>query len=66
FSRIIYTLVRVPSGGTMIPLETAIYDHWFATWLPPRNASLLFAICYVLLFLGLMWELYRRRIVIKL
>ena len=66
FSRIIYTLVRVPSGGTMIPLETAMYDHWFASWLPPRNASLLFAICYVLLFLGLMWELYRRRIVIKL
>lgn len=66
FSRLIYTLIRVPSGGTMIPLETAMYEHWFGSWLPPRNASLLFAICYVLLFLGLMWELYRRRIVIKL
>ncbi|HEV2180540.1 MAG TPA: DUF5009 domain-containing protein [Gemmatimonadaceae bacterium] len=66
FSRLIYTLIRVPSGGTMIPLETAMYEHWFGSWLPPRDASLLFAICYVLLFLGLMWELYRRRIVIKL
>jgi len=66
FSRLIYTLIRVPSAGTMIPLETAMYEHWFGSWLPPRDASLLFAICYVLLFLGLMWELYRRRIVIKL
>jgi len=66
FSRLIYTLIRVPSAGTMIPLETAMYEHWFGSWLPPRDASLLFAVCYVLLFLGLMWELYRRRIVIKL
>lgn len=66
FSRLIYTLVRVPSGTKMIPIETWAYEHAFATWLAPRNASLAFAICYVLLFLWLMGELYRRRIVIKL
>lgn len=66
FSRLIYTLIRVPSGGKMIPLETSIFEHGFATWLPIRNASLAFAIAYVLLFFWLMWELYRRRIVIKL
>lgn len=66
FSRLIYTLVRVPSGGKMIPLETSIFEHAFAPWLPARDASLAFAVTYVLLFFWLMWELYRRRIVIKL
>jgi predicted acyltransferase len=66
FSRLIYTLVRVPSGGKMIPIETSVFEHGFAPWLPPRDASLAFAVTYVLLFLWLMWELYRRRIVIKL
>lgn len=66
FSRLIYTLVRVPRGGAMVPAETALYESAFASWLPPRNASLLFAVCYVLLFLALMWGLYRRKIVIKL
>ncbi|HEU4641015.1 MAG TPA: DUF5009 domain-containing protein [Gemmatimonadaceae bacterium] len=66
FSRLIYTLVRVPRGGTMVPVESAIYQSAFASWLAPRDASLLFAVCYVLLFLALMWGLYQRKIVIKL
>jgi predicted acyltransferase len=66
FSRLIYTLVRVPRGGAMVPVESAIYQSAFASWLAPRDASLLFAACYVLLFLALMWGLYRRGIIIKL
>lgn len=65
FSRLIYTLIRVPRGGAMVPLEQAIYQSAFASWLVPIDASLAFALCYVLLFLGLMWLLYRRNIVLK-
>ena len=65
FSRLIYTLIRVPDGGHLIPAETALYEHAFASWLPPREASLAFAVCYVLLFLWLMSILYRRNIVLK-
>jgi predicted acyltransferase len=65
FSRLIYTLIRVPRGGELVPLEAAIYQSAFASWLAPRNASLLFAVCYVALFLWLMRELYRRDILIK-
>lgn len=65
-SRLIYTLVRVPSEGKMVSAQSALYKTAFASWLAPRNASLLFALCYVLLFLWLMWELYRRDILIKL
>jgi Uncharacterized conserved protein len=64
-SRLIYTLVRVPYQGESIPVQSALYQSAFASWLAPRNASLLFAVCYVLLFLWLMWELYRRNILIK-
>ncbi|HEX6535966.1 MAG TPA: DUF5009 domain-containing protein [Gemmatimonadaceae bacterium] len=66
FSRLIYTLVRVPHGGTMVPVQAALYETAFAPWLAPRDASLLFAICYVLLFFAAMWWLYRREIIIKL
>jgi predicted acyltransferase len=31
----------------------------------PINASLAYAICFVLVWLGLMWLLYRRNIFIK-
>ncbi|HEU4768369.1 MAG TPA: DUF5009 domain-containing protein [Pyrinomonadaceae bacterium] len=42
-----------------------IYRNAFASWLAPVNASLAFAIAFVLVWLGLMWILYRRRIFIK-
>jgi hypothetical protein len=46
-------------------LKTWLYEHFFATWLSPVNASLAYALAYVLLWLGLMTILYRRRIFIK-
>ena len=46
-------------------LKTFIYERIFATWLSPINASLAFALAYVLLWFGLMTILYRRKIFIK-
>jgi predicted acyltransferase len=43
-----------------------IYDHLFSSWASPNNASLAFAICFVLVCLGLMWILYRRKIFLKI
>jgi predicted acyltransferase len=59
------TLVRVPAEGAAVPLKTFIFDRFFAPWASPVNASLAFALAYVLLFLALMWVLYRRRIFFK-
>ena len=53
------------SDGTKIPLQSWIYDHLFASWASPMNASLAFAIAFVLVWLGLMWILYWRKILIK-
>ncbi len=65
FSRFIYTLVKVPHRGALVPVETAIYDSAFASWLAPRDASLAFAIVYVLVFLAFLTLMWRRNIIIK-
>ncbi|HZS03913.1 MAG TPA: DUF5009 domain-containing protein [Blastocatellia bacterium] len=59
-------LIRMPRpDGTPGDLKVFLYEHLFASWLSPVNASLAFALGYVLLWLGLMTILYRRKIFIK-
>ncbi len=53
------------ADGSAVTAWTWIYKHLFASWATPVNASLLFAISYVLLWLALMGLLYRKRIYIK-
>lgn len=64
-ARCIYTLFKVDYGGERIALQAAIYRSLFASWLSPVNASLAFAIAFVLLFFGILSLLYRRNIVFK-
>jgi len=51
--------------GSKLDVHTLIYQHLFASWAEPINASLFFAITYVLIWLFLMWLLYRKNIFIK-
>ncbi|HEY0174241.1 MAG TPA: DUF5009 domain-containing protein [Pyrinomonadaceae bacterium] len=53
------------ADGKQVALQTVIYRNVFASWLAPVNASLAFAVCFVLVWLGLMWLLYRRGVFIK-
>ena len=55
-------LVRAPGGGN---LHDLLYEAIFASWLPPKAASLAWALALVLLMLGLAWTLYVRRIFIR-
>lgn len=64
-ARTMYSLVTVPYHGKSVPLQSAIYESAFASWLPPKDASLLFAVCVVLLWLGILTVLYRKRIFLK-
>jgi predicted acyltransferase len=50
-------LVRVGPDGPR--LQAWLFDHLFAPWLPPVDASLAYALAYVLLWWGLMWALHR-------
>ncbi|MEP6706593.1 MAG: DUF5009 domain-containing protein [Pyrinomonadaceae bacterium] len=60
------TLVKVPGAdGSRVALKTFLYNSLFASWASPINASLLFAIVFILVWLFFMWLLYRKRIYIK-
>jgi predicted acyltransferase len=64
-ARSIYSLIRVSYEGSVVPVQTALYKVAFESWLAPRNASLLFAVCFVLLWLAILMLLKRRNIVIR-
>jgi predicted acyltransferase len=53
------------ADGKPAALQGVIFRSLFASWLAPVNASLAFAVCFVLVWLGLMWLLYRRGVFIK-
>ncbi len=61
------TLVELsaPNDKT-VTLQERIFNDIFMPLASPVNASLLYAISYVLIWLFLIWLLYRRRIFIKL
>jgi predicted acyltransferase len=64
-ARLIYSIFKVESNGQRIALQAWIYQTFYASWLAPRNASLLFAVTFVLVWFAILWVLYRRRIFLK-
>jgi predicted acyltransferase len=64
-ARLIYTLWHVNYNGKSVAVQDAIYQSVFLPWLPPRVASLAFAITFVLLWYGILTVLYRRNIILK-
>jgi len=64
-ARVIYSLIKVPFRGAVVPLQTVIYQTAFASWLSPQNASLAFALSVVLFWLGLLTILYRKQLFFK-
>ncbi|HMA24475.1 MAG: DUF5009 domain-containing protein, partial [Gemmatimonas sp.] len=64
-ARCIYSIFKVNYGGKPVALETAIYQSAFASWLDPVNASLAFALTFVLFWFGVLYVLYRKRIFFK-
>ncbi len=57
--------VGADAEGKSISLQKWIFDSIFLPFASPINASLMYAISYILLWLFLMWLLYRKRIYIK-
>jgi predicted acyltransferase len=58
--RIIGSLWRIDVDGHDVPVKQWVYDRGFASWLEPRDASLAFAVGFVLLWLLLLRPLHRR------
>jgi predicted acyltransferase len=64
-ARLIYTLWHVSYHGQSVALQDAIYQIVFLPWLPPRVASLAFAVSFVLVWYGILTVLYKRNIILK-
>ena len=64
-ARLIYTLWKVDYQGKSQSIQSVIYQAGFLSWLPPRLASLAFAVTFVLFWLGILTVMYRRNIILK-
>ncbi len=58
-------LIHVTGDGERMNLHAWLNRYWFATWLPPRPASLLYAAMIVAVNLAMLYPLYRRRIFVR-
>jgi predicted acyltransferase len=52
-------------AGKQISLYTFIYRSWYEPLAAPKNASLLFALSYLVVLYLVLWIMYRRRIFLK-
>lgn len=64
-ARLIYTLWKVDYQGKSQSIQSVIYQSAFQSWLPPRVASLAFALTFVLIWLGILTVMYRRNVILK-
>ncbi len=65
-ARLIDSLLKVDIGGKKVPLHQASYQLWFEPFFPEKFASLLWGLCFVALWLGILTVLYRRNVIVKL
>ncbi len=56
-------MIQVPWEESSVSLQQAIYRAGFASWLPPRNASLAYAISFVVLWYGILLLMEKRGVV---
>jgi predicted acyltransferase len=64
-AKVMGSLWKVEVSGEMVPVQSVIYREIFRSWLPPHDASLAFALCFVLLWWLLLEPLRRRGIIVK-
>ena len=58
--------IRLPRDPDPITLKQWIYETLFASWIPPANASLAYAMTYLAIWWVLMVLLYRREVFLKI
>jgi predicted acyltransferase len=58
--------VKIDDEGKEISILAYIYKYFYATWLSPVNASLLYAITLVLIFLVVLRWMYNRKWFVKI
>ena len=64
-ARLMGSIIKVERDGQSVSLQRAIYEPAFASWLAPMNASLLYAVCFVVFWLVILGALYKKRVFLK-
>lgn len=64
-AKLIYSLWKIEIEGRPVAVQALIHRGAFASWLPPRDASLAFAVCFVLFWYAVLRVLQKRGIVFK-
>ncbi|MGH7331573.1 MAG: acyltransferase family protein [Candidatus Rokuibacteriota bacterium] len=64
-ARVLTLATITGADGSRTSWHRWLYEHLFASWGTPVNASLLFALAYLLVWLALMGILYRRGVFIR-
>jgi len=64
-ARTIYSLWTVQYDGKQTAVQAVVYKTMFASWLEPRDASLAFALCFVLFWYAVLAALFRRNLILK-
>jgi len=65
-ARLIYTIFKTRGpDGQPIAVQAAFHQVVFASWLPPRIASLCFALTFVLFWYAILAVMHRQRIYLK-
>jgi predicted acyltransferase len=64
-ARLIDSILKIELGGRKVSLHQASYQLWFEPYFPAKFASLLWALCFLTLWLGILAVLHRRNIIVK-
>jgi predicted acyltransferase len=59
------TRIKIGEGENELSLWSYLYENLYASWLSPKNASLGFAVSLILFFLVILWQMYKRKIFVK-
>ena len=63
---LLWVIPATASDGSSISLHEYIYQNYFQPLASPVNASLIYAICYVLLTYLVAWLLWRKKLFLKI
>lgn len=61
----LFNFITINISGEKVSLKAGLYQSYFTPHFSPLNASLLWALVFVLFWLVILWWMYRQRIILK-
>lgn len=58
-------IIRIPTADGSITLQRTIFETFFLSWASEINASLAYAVTWIVIWYLILWWMYRKRIFVK-